>query len=229
LLVDELDRFEALLGDLLEISRLDAGVEELAADLIDVRPIARRAVEQVRVIAGNAGSAVELLLPAEEATAEVDARRVERILRNLLANAVDHSDGGAVILRAAVSEDAIAVTVRDYGVGLRSGEADLVFNRFWRADPSRNRRTGGTGLGLAISQEDARLHGGELEAWGEPGHGACFRLTLPRYQGRPYEESPLPLPPEDFVPTEPQNGQGQLIEVQLAPDAILADREEVGG
>jgi two-component system sensor histidine kinase MtrB len=228
LLVDELDRFEALLGDLLEISRLDAGVEELAADLIDVRPIARRAVEQVRVIAGNAGSAVELLLPAEEATAEVDARRVERILRNLLANAVDHSDGGAVILRAAVSEDAIAVTVRDYGVGLRSGEADLVFNRFWRADPSRNRRTGGTGLGLAISQEDARLHGGELEAWGEPGHGACFRLTLPRYQGRPYEESPLPLPPEDFVPTEPQNGQGQLIEVQLAPDAILADREEVG-
>jgi two-component system sensor histidine kinase MtrB len=228
LLVDELDRFEALLGDLLEISKLDAGVEELAADLIDVRPIARRAVEQVRVIAATAGSAVELVLPVEEATAEVDARRVERILRNLLANAVDHSDGGAVILRVAVGEDAIAITVRDYGVGLRSGEADLVFNRFWRADPSRNRRTGGTGLGLAISQEDARLHGGELEAWGESGHGACFRLTLPRYQDQPYEESPLPLPPEDFVPTEPRNSQGPQIELQLAPDAILADREEVG-
>jgi two-component system sensor histidine kinase MtrB len=228
LLVDELDRFEALLGDLLEISRLDAGVEELAADLIDVRPIARRAVEQVRVIAGTAGSTIELELPEEEADAEVDARRVERILRNLLANAVDHSEGGAVVLRVAANEDAIAVTVRDYGVGLRSGEADLVFNRFWRADPSRNRRTGGTGLGLSISQEDARLHGGTLEAWGESGHGACFRLTLPRYQGRSFEESPLPLPPEDYVPTEPLNGHLPMADVQPAPDAILANREEVG-
>jgi two-component system sensor histidine kinase MtrB len=228
LLVDELDRFESLLGDLLEISKLDAGVEELTADLIDVRPIARRAVEQVRVIAGSAGSAVELELPDEDATAEVDARRVERILRNLLANAVDHSDGKPVILRVGVSDDTIAVSVRDYGVGLRGGEADLVFNRFWRADPSRNRRTGGTGLGLAISQEDAKLHGGELEAWGELGQGACFRLTLPRYQDRPIGESPLPLPPEDFVPPEPVNNRGPLIEVQLAPDAILVDREEVG-
>jgi two-component system sensor histidine kinase MtrB len=228
LLVDELDRFEALLGDLLEISRLDAGVEELTADLIDVRPIARRAVEQVRVIAGTTGSAIKLELPEEESTAEVDARRVERILRNLLANAVDHSDGGAVVLRLAVTEDAIAIAVRDYGVGLRTGEADLVFNRFWRADPSRNRRTGGTGLGLSISQEDARLHGGTLDAWGEPGQGACFRLTLPRYQGKPFQESPLPLPPSDYVPTEPVNGQLPMADVQPAPEAILADREEIG-
>jgi two-component system sensor histidine kinase MtrB len=149
-------------------------------------------------------------------------------LRNLLANAVDHSDGGAVVLRLAVTEDAIAVAVRDYGVGLRTGEADLVFNRFWRADPSRNRRTGGTGLGLSISQEDARLHGGTLDAWGEPGQGACFRLTLPRYQGKPFQESPLPLPPPDYVPAEPVNGQLPMADVQPAPDAILADREEVG-
>jgi two-component system sensor histidine kinase MtrB len=228
LLVDELDRFEALLGDLLEISKLDAGVEELTADLIDVRPIVIRAAEQVRVIAGSAGSAIELELPDDEVTAEVDTRRVERILRNLLANAVDHSEGRAVTLRLAASADAVAVAVRDYGVGLRTGEADLVFNRFWRADPSRNRRTGGTGLGLAISQEDARLHGGTLEAWGEHGKGACFRLTLPRYQDRPFTESPLPLPPEDAVPAEPRGAQLALIEAQPSPDAILADREEVG-
>jgi two-component system sensor histidine kinase MtrB len=231
LLVDELDRFEALLGDLLEISRLDAGVEELSAELIDVRPIATRAVEQVRVIAGTAGSSVELVLPEEEdAAAEVDARRVERILRNLLANAVDHSEGKPVVLTVGVNETAVAITVRDHGVGLRAGEADLVFNRFWRADPSRNRRTGGTGLGLAISQEDARLHGGELEAWGEPGHGACFRLLLPRRQDVPVTaaDSPLPLPPPDHVlPLLPT-----VLEVQPAPGAILADRdsdrEEVG-
>ncbi|WP_210718552.1 MtrAB system histidine kinase MtrB [Amycolatopsis acididurans] len=207
LLVDELDRFEALLGDLLEISRLDAGVEELAAEVIDVAPIARRAVEQVRVIAGNAGTPIELDLPEDETPAEIDARRVERILRNLLANAVDHSEGRPVRLTLAANEHAVAITVRDYGVGLRPGEADLVFNRFWRADPSRNRRTGGTGLGLAISHEDARLHGGQLEAWGAPGHGACFRLILPRRQNEPFEDSPLPLVPPDG---EAVNGQASI-------------------
>ncbi len=225
LLVDELDRFEALLGDLLEISRLDAGVEDLSAEFIDVRPIATRAVEQVRVIAGNAGSSVELVLPDEEVIAEVDARRVERILRNLLGNAVDHSEGKPVVLTVAANETAVAVTVRDHGVGLRPGEADLVFNRFWRADPSRNRRTGGTGLGLAISQEDARLHGGELDAWGEPGQGACFRLVLPRRQEVPAGDSPLVLPPPDRIAGEVPLG---LIEITPAPEAIFAEREEIG-
>ncbi|WP_020670516.1 MtrAB system histidine kinase MtrB [Amycolatopsis nigrescens] len=229
LLVDELDRFEALLGDLLEISRLDAGVEELVAELIDVRPIARRAVEQVRVIAGTAGAAIELELPEEEeAAAEVDARRVERILRNLLANAVDHSEGAPIWLRVAVNEHAVAVTVRDYGVGLRSGEADLVFNRFWRADPSRNRRTGGTGLGLAISHEDARLHGGALEAWGAPGQGACFRLVLPRQQGVPFEESPLSLPPEDVTPESGTNGHSYLGPVVEQPELAAITQKEDG-
>ncbi|MBB4688554.1 MtrAB system histidine kinase MtrB [Amycolatopsis jiangsuensis] len=222
LLVDELDRFEALLGDLLEISRLDAGVEELAAENIDMRPIATRAVEQVRVLAAGTGSEVELVLPDDDTSAEVDARRVERILRNLLANAVDHSEGRPVVLTVAANESAVAVTVRDYGVGLRAGEADLVFNRFWRADPSRNRRTGGTGLGLAISQEDARLHGGLLDAWGETGYGACFRLVLPRRQGVPIADSPLGLPPADAV-SEITLSPSSVLELQ--PEAeVLPDR-----
>ncbi|GAB3503540.1 MtrAB system histidine kinase MtrB [Amycolatopsis cihanbeyliensis] len=237
LLVDELDRFEALLGDLLEISRLDAGVEELSPESVDVRPIAIRAVEQVRVIAGSAGSAIELELPEEETVAEVDARRVERILRNLLANAVDHSEGHPVRLRLAANETAVALSVRDYGVGLRAGEADLVFNRFWRADPSRNRRTGGTGLGLAISHEDARLHGGMLEAWGEPDRGACFRLTLPRTLGDEIDESPIGLPPaERDVPGLPAgNGAAPAGQVPEAGEenedewheVEISEREEV--
>jgi two-component system, OmpR family, sensor histidine kinase MtrB len=89
----------------------------------------------------------------------------------------------------------VAVTVRDSGVGLRPGEEKLVFSRFWRSDPSRVRRSGGTGLGLAISIEDARLHQGRLEAWGEPGNGACFRLTLPLVRGHKVTTSPLPLKP----------------------------------
>jgi two-component system, OmpR family, sensor histidine kinase MtrB len=212
LLVDELDRFESLLGDLLEISRLDAGVEELTAEYTDVRPIAVRAAQAVAAIARTAGTEIILDLPDEETSAEIDSRRIERILRNLLANAVDHGDGHPVRLRMAADDGALAVTVRDYGVGLRTGEADLVFNRFWRADPSRNRHTGGTGLGLAISLEDARLHGGGLDAWGERGKGACFRLTLPRYQGVDYVDSPLQLPPPDAK----------------VPSAVAADVEALG-
>ncbi|MGH3519002.1 MAG: MtrAB system histidine kinase MtrB [Haloechinothrix sp.] len=239
LLVDELDRFEALLGDLLEISRLDAGVEELAAEYIDVRPIVERVREQVRVLAGKAGSPIQLDLPDTEVFADVDSRRVERILRNLVANAVDHGEGLPVKVRLAATDDAIAITVRDYGVGLRLGEDELVFSRFWRADPSRNRRTGGTGLGLAISQEDARLHGGELLAWGMPGHGSCFRLTLPREQGKPITESPLGLPPDPPVlpigadhPAEPGAPVAADGQPEAGPEARNgqsgSDREEVG-
>jgi two-component system, OmpR family, sensor histidine kinase MtrB len=196
LLVDELDRFELLLADLLEISRLDAGVADLAAERLDLHEIAERAAESVRAIADTSGVELRVLAPADgtDLTIVADARRVERIMRNLVANAIDHAEGGPVELRFGGNEQAVAVTVRDYGVGLRSGEAELVFTRFWRADPSRNRRSGGTGLGLSISQEDARLHGGELDAWGEPGEGSCFRLTLPRKPGKEPETSPLSLP-----------------------------------
>ncbi|EHR62939.1 MtrAB system histidine kinase MtrB [Saccharomonospora cyanea] len=226
LLVDELDRFESLLRDLLEISRLDAGVEELAAEPVDVRPVVHRVVEQLKVIAGSTGSEIVLDLPDEEVTAELDTRRVERILRNLLANAVDHGEGHPVRLRLAADEHAVAISVRDYGVGLRPGEAELVFNRFWRADPSRNRRTGGTGLGLAISHEDARLHGGWLEAWGEPGQGSCFRLTLPRAVGRTLEHSPIPLPP-DPPPAEPARHDESGEPAQEHDAAEAAEQEEV--
>ncbi|GGP69874.1 MtrAB system histidine kinase MtrB [Saccharothrix coeruleofusca] len=212
LLVDELDRFESLLGDLLEISRLDAGVEELAAEVVDVRVLARRAHDAVRAIATSSGSAIVMDLPDHEVTAELDARRVERILRNLLANAVDHGEGLPVELTLRSDGEAVAVTVRDHGVGLRPGEADLVFNRFWRADPSRNRRTGGTGLGLSISLEDARLHGGWLQAWGERGYGAVFRLTLPCRRGHELAHSPLPLEPPDLPAVEAESEPEPAVE-----------------
>ena len=93
--------------------------------------------------------------------------------------------------------DAVAVVVEDHGVGLRPGEAANVFTRFWRADPARARTTGGTGLGLSISLEDARLHNGWLQAWGERGVGSRFRLTLPQRAGDTLHGSPLPLGPTE--------------------------------
>ena len=199
LLVTELDRFESLLGDLLEISRLDAGVADLGAERVDMHGVVSRAVEAVRGLADELGTPLELELPTG-VWADVDPRRVERIVRNLVANAIDHSEAKPVRVVLAADEHAVAVLVRDHGVGLRPGEASLVFNRFWRAEESRARRTGGTGLGLSIAVEDARLHGGWLQAWGVPGKGAVFRLTLPRNSGDVLDSSPLPLGPERDTP-----------------------------
>ncbi|NJC84957.1 HAMP domain-containing histidine kinase [Planosporangium mesophilum] len=197
LLQAELDRFEGLLADLLEISRFDAGFAMLDAEPTDLVPVVRRAADGLASVAERAGCLVEVGVPAAPVIAEIDPRRVERILRNLVGNAIEHSEGRPVRVTLSADESAVAVTVRDHGVGLRPGEEKFVFNRFWRADPSRARQTGGSGLGLSISIEDARLHGGWLEAWGAPGRGAQFRLTLPVRAGDRLVSSPLGLVPGD--------------------------------
>jgi len=199
LLQAELDRFEALLADLLEISRYDAGVAHLEMDVTDLSAVAASAIDASQVLAERQASEIILHAPAQPVPVAMDARRVERILRNLLGNALDHCESRPVVVTIAADDHSAAVTVRDSGVGLRAGEAGLVFNRFWRGDPSRSRLTGGTGLGLAISLEDARLHGGWLQAWGERGVGAQFRLTLPRRAGDELSSSPLPLEPDAMV------------------------------
>ena len=196
LLQGELDRFEELLADLLEISRFDAGAAVLDLEPVDVRTTASKVVSAAAPLAERRGSTLELVSEDSPAEAEVDERRVERILRNLVVNAIEHGEGRPVTVRIASSEAAVAVLVEDQGVGLRPGESSIVFNRFWRADPARARTSGGTGLGLAISLEDARLHDGWLQAWGSPGVGSRFRLTLPRHAGVRLTSSPLSLTPE---------------------------------
>ncbi|MEU6539298.1 MtrAB system histidine kinase MtrB [Streptomyces sp. NPDC047000] len=218
LLADQLDRFESLLADLLEISRFDAGAAALEAEPIDLREVVRRVVSGAEPLAERKGSRVRITGDQQPVVAEADARRVERVLRNLVVNAVEHGEGRDVVVRLATAGGAVAVAVRDYGVGLKPGEATRVFSRFWRADPARARTTGGTGLGLSIALEDARLHGGWLQAWGEPGGGSQFRLTLPRTADEPLRGSPIPLEPKDSrrnrglgdkratVPAQPTSG-----------------------
>jgi len=202
LLHTQLDRFEDLLGDLLEISRFDAGAAVLDAEARDVRDVVNAAVDQAVPLAVRRGSWLSVVQPETTCVADVDPRRVERVLRNLLVNAIEHAEGSDVEVTVGADDRAVAVTVRDRGVGMTRDEAAHVFDRFWRADPARARTTGGTGLGLAISLEDAHLHGGWLEAWGRPGQGACFRLTLPRRAGIVLTGSPLPLEP----PAAPEAG-----------------------
>ncbi|WP_189171778.1 MtrAB system histidine kinase MtrB [Pilimelia anulata] len=202
LLQAELDRFESLLSDLLEISRFDAGFAVLDLEPTDIVAVLRRVVDQFDGLAASAGVAVRIALPDGSVIADVDPRRIERVLRNLVGNAIEHAEGRPVDVTLAAGDAAVAIAVRDRGVGLKPGEEKLVFSRFWRADPSRARQTGGTGLGLSISLEDARLHGGWLEAWGTPGGGAQFRLTLPLRGGDRLIAAPLPLVPADAAVTE---------------------------
>ena len=194
LLQTQLDRFETLLADLLEISRHDAGAAVLDLETVDIESLVQGAVEAVRPLADRRGSIVTITVGDGPNDAECDPRRVDRVLRNLLANAIEHGEGGPIEVAIGSDPDAVAVTVRDHGVGLDADQIEHVFDRFWRADPARARQTGGTGLGLAIALEDARLHAGLLDAWGSPGDGACFRLTLPRRAEVILASSPLPMP-----------------------------------
>ncbi len=195
LLQGELDRFESLLSDLLEISRFDAGAAVLEIESTDLRTCVEHATQAHRALAERKGSTLIVRQPEEPVVADMDSRRIERILRNLVSNAIEHGEGAPIEITLGQNESAVAVTIRDHGIGLRPGEAALVFTRFWRADPARARTTGGTGLGLAIALEDARLHAGRLEAWGAPGEGSCFRLILPKKADSTITSSPLPLIP----------------------------------
>ena len=195
LLSHELDHFEELLTDLLEISRFDAGAAELSVEVADLSQIAAQELRAQRRLAENHGTRLVLDAP-QPCVAEVDPRRIRRVLRNLITNAIEHGDGHDITVHVRADESAVAVAVRDHGVGFSAAQAHLVFNRFWRADPARRRTVGGTGLGLSIAMEDARLHGGWLNAWGRPGQGAQFRLTVPRKAGDCLISSPWPLVPD---------------------------------
>lgn len=214
----QLDRFEALLADLLEMSRFDAGAAMLDAERRDVRDVVVAAVDHASTLAARRGVWLEADLPDEPVIADVDPRRVERILRNLLVNAIEHAEGNPVEVRLAADADALAIRVRDHGIGMTPEEAEHVFDRFWRADPARARTTGGTGLGLAISQEDAHLHGGRLEVWARPGAGASFRLTLPRRAGIELTDSPLPLVPDESAPPPVALGGSGVADPAAVPD-----------
>ncbi|MGG5752472.1 MtrAB system histidine kinase MtrB [Zafaria sp. Z1313] len=209
LLYNQVERFQNLLGDLLEISRFDAGAAVLDAEPLDIVPVVRRVADTAEPHARQAGTALRIHVPPTGGcVVEMDPRRIERVLRNLVLNAVEHGEGRPIDISVAGDDFAVAVTVRDHGIGMSPEDAARVFDRFWRADPARARTTGGSGLGLSISAEDTRLHGGWLQAWGESGNGACFRLTLPRRIGQPLGSSPLPLAPQHRLPASTRTVTG---------------------
>ncbi|KAA9085113.1 MtrAB system histidine kinase MtrB [Microbacterium radiodurans] len=200
LLHDQVHRFEVLLTDLLEISRYDAGSVQLETEPTSMTQLAEDVIASMAQLAEQHGSDVRLVAPGGYSPVEMDPRRVRRIVRNLLGNAIEHGEGRPIVVSVDSDAWAVALGVRDYGLGMRPADAERVFDRFWRADPSRRRTIGGTGLGLSIALGDARLHGGTLAVWSELGRGTNFVLTIPRRSDRPHDHSPLPVDPgEDGV------------------------------
>ncbi len=205
LLQMELDRFETLLVDLLEISRFDAGAAVLETDDVNLVDVAHRVVDSHpgagRAAQGAARGARRRTTPAwprpTYAASSGSCATWSPTRSTMPTRTRSGPASPRVVIRVDGDEQAAAIAVRDYGVGLAPGESAMVFNRFWRADPARARTSGGTGLGLSISMEDTHLHGGWLQAWGRPGEGSQFRLTLPRRVGGSLRQSPLPLVPED--------------------------------
>lgn len=196
LLMTQIERFELMLTDLLEMSRYDAGAVSLELDQANIVAIVDDCIEQLQPIAEQKGSVLAMEVRGGYGDVEVDSGRIRRIIVNFFGNAIDHGEGRPIIAFVDSNKDAIAIAVRDFGVGMSSEQTAQVFHRFWRADPSRQRTSGGTGLGLAIAQEDATAHGGVIDVWSRAGEGSCFRLTLPRAVGGAWRESPLDLVPE---------------------------------
>jgi two-component system, OmpR family, sensor histidine kinase MtrB len=189
---------------------MDAHAADLSGEPTNLVDLVREGVDALGALVDETGSEMRVHTPGGHASVDVDSRRIARIVRNLLANALEHGEGRPIDITVDSSGTAVAVGVRDHGIGMAPQDAERVFDRFWRADPSRQRRIGGTGLGLAISLEDAVLHGGVLEVWSRRGDGTNFVLTLPRESGPVDESRPVPLVPTDAAPDAKQQRRSLL-------------------
>lgn len=195
---NQLLNLDATLADLLEISRYDAGGVTLATELANIGDLVEEVIEVSEPLAHSNGVRVTYEASGDT-TAEIEPRRVRRLARNLLVNALEHAEGRPVNVVVTANDTAVAIMVQDHGIGISDEQIRHVFDRFWRADSSRVRKSGGTGLGLTIAREDAQIHGGTLEVAGELGVGSTFLLTLPK---EPHESFIPPIALEAPVPYE---------------------------
>ncbi|WP_345801921.1 MtrAB system histidine kinase MtrB [Microbacterium sp. AZCO] len=225
LLNAQVQRFETLLTDLLEISRYDAGSVQLELEPTSLAHLAEDVIASMHQLAEQHGTDVRLVAPGGYSPVDMDPRRIRRIVRNLLGNAIEHGEHRPIVVTVDSDQQAVALGVRDFGLGMRPEEVEHVFDRFWRADPSRTRTIGGTGLGLSIALGDARLHGGELTVWSEYGHGSNFVLTLPRGARPVSGSSPIRTEPVDETPDE----FGRTEPIQVPAPSATGDARERGG
>ena len=170
LLIGDVARLRTLVDDLMEVSRFDAEAEQFASQSVDL-------VRVVETVVANRLPEAHLALPSGPVIVETDPRRLERIIGNLLDNAREHAPGSPVDVSLLTTDEDLTVAVEDRGPGVEADRLDRIFERFYKADPSRH--GGSSGLGLAIAAEHAALLGGELRASNRSGGGLRIELRLP--------------------------------------------------
>ena len=213
----QVDRFDKMLAALIEISRIDASVAKLSLSEVSLASLAAGVLESNRALAESLGVEVRLSTFGDT-VAQIDETRVTRITQNLLVNAIEFAEGKPVQITVAGSQTAVALQVRDHGPGMTDAVAQHVFDRFYRADPSRKRTTGGTGLGLAISAEDAALHSGLLTVLSCPQQGSAFTLLLPRQQGEEIADLPEQVENQDLITARSQWAATHPEDILLSED-----------
>ena len=209
LLERELERFENLLEDLLEISRFDAGVINLEPVEVDVGGLLDEVVDALDPIAH--GRKVDVGLEVDRSQGHplvaADPRRLDRVFSNLVKNAIEHTVEGDVRIWVGRRARDVVVTVADEGEGIPAEDLPHIFERFYRADVHRARTLGGTGLGLAIALENVNLHRGSIDVQSEVGRGSTFTVTLPAIDPKPE--------PADGQVAEPQPEPAPVPEVAV--------------
>jgi len=186
--LSEINRMTELVENLLTLARADEGRAPLAVEPCDLRELVSEAAETAGMLAEEAGITVTSRIPGEPVVVPVDRARIRQLLLNLATNAVRYTpSGGAIAVELEDSAGQVVLRVSDTGIGIAAGDLPHIFDRFWRADPSRSRanQLPGTGLGLAITKWIAEAHGGQIAVQSRPGRGTTFTVTLTREASSP--------------------------------------------
>ncbi|MBI1197050.1 MAG: response regulator [Phenylobacterium sp.] len=195
----------AILNDVLDLSKIEAGRLELESIEFDLGEVARGAHSAFTALANKKGLSFALDVEPARGRYRGDPTRLRQILYNLISNALKFTDHGEIRVTAAYDGEALSVSVRDTGVGVSGENLDRLFGKFDQLDSSTTRRFGGTGLGLSICRELARLMGGDIVVESELGRGSCFTLRVPLARvGDAKPAAGLPVGSVEAAPERPQ-------------------------